>query len=303
MNRSVAGLRVLVTGASGKIGSETVARLTGAGAYVTALSNTRNETLAADRILIGDTRSESDVEDALDGVDLVVHLAAMPHRDAGSPYEVYSTNVVSTFNVLAKAGARGVRRAVVAGSINRYGLPLNVHPDLIPAYFPIGTDIPIDVGDWYSLSKLNDENSSKMAWRYWGIDIVTLRFPNVGTVASLTERSAKMTADPRSGLSEAWSYLDVRDAARAIELGLTANTHGAQAFFLAANRTLMPYRTEELLDTYAPGTPKLRPFVEREVPMDLTPARDLIGFEAKYELEIETLELPTMNPVLQTSQA
>jgi nucleoside-diphosphate-sugar epimerase len=142
-----------------------------------------------------------------------------------------------------------------------------------------------------------------MAWRYWGIDIVTLRFPHVNTAAGLSVRSAQMTADPRSGLNEAWSYLDVRDAARAVELGLTAETHGAHAFFLAANHTLVPYRTEELLEAFAPGTPKLRPFVEREVPMDLTPARDLIGFEAKYELQIETLDLPITNAALQPSKA
>ncbi|GAA1446932.1 NAD-dependent epimerase/dehydratase family protein [Leifsonia poae] len=287
----VAGARVLVTGASGRIGSVTVERLAAAGARVTALSSTPPEHPGADRVLVGDTTSEADVRDALDGVDLVVHLAALAHKNAGTPYDVYSVNVVSTFNVLAQAGALGIERAVVAGSINSYGLPQNV-VELLPAYFPIDTNIPFDLGDWYSLSKRNDENTARMAWRHWGIDVVTLRFPHVNSPDALLEQSRGYAADPGEGVREGWSYLDTRDAARAIELGLTASTRGAHAFFLAADTTSAPYRTEELLDRFAPGVPRTRRFVEREVPIDLTPARELIGFRAEHQLPVETTDLP-----------
>ena len=285
------GTHVLITGSSGRIGTVTAKHLRSLGAHVTTLSVAENPALEADRILIGDTTSEADVANALKGVDTVVHLAALAHRTAGTPYDVYSTNVVSTFNVLAQAGAAGIDRAVVAGSINAYGLPQN-EVELTPAYFPLDTDIPYDLGDWYSLSKRNDENTSRMAWRHWGIDVVTLRFPHVNSAENLQQVVADQTKDPRSGIREAWSYLDTRDAARSIELGLTANTTGAHAFFLAANTTTSPYRTEAMLEQFLPDTPRYRRFVEREVPMDLTPARELIGFEARYELDIPTLELP-----------
>jgi len=286
------GARVLVTGASGRIGSVATARLRRAGASVTTLSRQENPELEADRVLVGDTRSQDDVAEALDGVDLVVHLAALAHRDIAPAYDVYTTNVVSTFNVLAQAGALGIRRAVVAGSINAYGLPQNVH-EVTPAYFPLDTDIPVDIGDWYSLSKHNDEATSRMAWRHWGIDVVTLRFPHVNSPEALLAQSRDLARDPRAGLREGWSYLTTRDAARAIELGLTARTTGAHAFFLAANRTHAPYRTEEMLEAFAPGTPRLRRFVGREVPIDLTPARELIGFEAHDEIDVPTLDLPS----------
>ncbi|HEY5221635.1 MAG TPA: NAD(P)-dependent oxidoreductase [Microbacteriaceae bacterium] len=283
--------RVLVTGASGRIGLVTAEHLTALGAKVTALSDRENPLLVADRVIIGDTRSEADVADALDGVDFVVHLAALAHRDIAPAYEVYTTNVASTFNVLAQAGERGITRAVVAGSINAYGLPQNFH-EVTPAYFPLDAGIPVDIGDWYSLSKLNDENTSRMAWRRWGIDVITLRFPHVNSVDNLLEQSRQLQLNPRAGIREAWSYLDTRDAARAIELGLTAQTKGAHAFFLAANRTNAPYQTEDMLDAFVPDTPRSRRFVEREVPMDLTPARELIGFEARHELDLHTLDLP-----------
>lgn len=285
------GARVLLTGASGRIGTVAVPFLRKAGAYVTTLSIQENPDLEADRVIIGDTRSQEDVAAALEGADFVVHLAALAHRDIAPPYDVYSTNVVSTFNVLAQAGAAGVSRAVVAGSINAYGLPMNLH-EVAPAYFPLDTDIPVDIADWYSLSKHHGESTATMAWRHWGIDVVTLRFPHVHNEEALLAQSRALAEDPKVGLCEAWSYLHTTDAARAIELSLTANTTGAHAFFLAANRTNAPYRTEELLDAFAPGTPRLRRFVEREVPIDLTPARELIGFEAHHEIAVPTLDLP-----------
>jgi nucleoside-diphosphate-sugar epimerase len=286
------GRRVLVTGAAGRIGTVTARHLAERGALVTAMCAPGQRVEHADRVVAGDTRSQTAVAQALEGADLVVHLAALAHRDAGSPYDVYANNVVSTYNVLVQAAERGIRRTVVAGSINRYGLPQGVDRDARPAYFPIDTDIPADISDWYSLSKYNDENASRMVWRRWGMDIVTLRFPHVNTMSAIAAQSAALAEDPRPGLTEAWSYLDVRDAARAIELGLTSASSGANAFYLAAPTTSLPYPTEEVLDALAPGVPRRRRFLGREVPMDLGDAERLIGFRAEHELELEPRELP-----------
>lgn len=289
---SLAGRRVLVTGAAGRIGSVAVRHLTDLGARVTALSIVEDPDLKADRVVIGDTRSEEDVADALAEVDLVVHLAALAHPTAGSPYEVYSTNVVSTFNVLAQAGAAGIRRAVVASSINAYGVPMNPH-GVFPAYYPLDENIPTDVADWYSLSKQNDENTARMAWRRWGIDVVSFRFPHVNSAEELQRQAEHIGRDPSGGVREAWSYLDTRDAAAAIELGLTASLTGAHTFFVAAGTTNAPYETEALLDAFAPTVPRLRRFVGREVPIDLTAARTMLGFQAQYELDLPTHRLET----------
>jgi nucleoside-diphosphate-sugar epimerase len=257
---------------------------------VTALSNVEHPELKADRVLIGDTRSESDVARALEGAEYVVHLAALAHPSAGSPYDVYSINVVSTFNVLAQAGALGIDRAVIASSINATGVPFNPH-EIRQPYFPWDEKAPSDVGDWYSLSKQNDENTARMAWRRWGIDVVAFRFPHVNSPDVLERMSAHVRANPRSGLREAWSYLDTRDAAYAVELGLTASLSGAHTFFVAAGTTTAPYATEDLLDAFAPDVPRSRRFIGREVPIDLTAVRTVLGFEAKHELDLPILSL------------
>jgi nucleoside-diphosphate-sugar epimerase len=292
VSSSLSGRRVLVTGAAGRIGSVTTEHLTGLGALVTALTIVEDPALKADRVVIGDTRSEDDVAKALEGVDLVVHLAALAHRDSGTPYDVYTGNVVSTFNVLAQAGALGVGRAVVASSINAYGVPMN-HHDVLPAYYPLDEKIPSDVDDWYSLSKQNDENTARMAWRHWGIDVVSLRFPHVNNPEVLRRQADGFRTNPGAGVREGWSYLDTRDAAYAIELGLTAALSGQHTLFVAAGTTNAPFATEDLLDAFAPRVPRLRRFAGREVPMDLTAARTVLGFQARHELELPTDRLET----------
>jgi nucleoside-diphosphate-sugar epimerase len=284
------GRRVAVTGATGRIGLVTVEHLTALGAVVTTLSNGEHPDLKADRVLVGDTRSETDVAQALEDADLVVHLAALAHPSAGTPYDVYSVNVVSTFNVLAQAGARGIKRAVIASSINATGLPFNPH-DIKPAYFPWDEKMATDVADPYSLSKQNDENTARMAWRRWGIDVVAFRFPHVNSGELLQRQADRAREDPAGGFREAWSYLDTRDAAYSIELGLTAPLSGAHTFFVAAGTTNAPYATEALLDAFAPDVPRLRRFIGREVPIDLTAVRTVLGFQAQHELDLPTLPL------------
>jgi nucleoside-diphosphate-sugar epimerase len=200
---------------------------------------------------------------------------------------------VSTFNVLAQAGALGIRRAVIASSINATGIPFNPH-DITPAYFPYDEKLPTDVADWYSLSKQNDENTARMAWRRWGIDVVAFRFPHVNSPDHLTRISEHYREQPAAGMREAWSYLDTRDAAYSIELGLTAPLSGAHVFFATAGTTIAPYPTEALLDAFAPGVPRLRRFAGREVPVDLTAIRTVLGFQAQHELDLPTLDLPTV---------
>jgi nucleoside-diphosphate-sugar epimerase len=179
---------------------------------------------------------------------------------------------------------------VIASSINATGIPFNPH-GILPAYFPLDEKIPADVGDPYSLSKQNDENTARMAWRTWGTDVVAFRFPHVNSVDVLRKQSEWARSDPRGGLREAWSYLDARDAAYAIELGLTATLSGAHTFFVAADSTNAPYETEALLDAFAPDVPRLRRFIGREVPIDLTAARTVLGFRARHELDLPTLPL------------
>ncbi|MET0134624.1 MAG: NAD(P)-dependent oxidoreductase [Kibdelosporangium sp.] len=265
-------MKVLVTGARGIIGRRAVRHLTDSGADVVPL---------ADGIDAGD---ESAVGLALEGCAAVVHLAALAHPSLGTPRQVFTNNVVSTFTVLAQAATHGVPRVVVASSVNASGVGLN--PALpMPAYFPLDEALPADIADAYSLSKTVDELSAGMAARAWGTTVVALRFPLVKSLPELASIAAEV--DPASMMRTGWAYLTDSDAARAVTAALTAPLAGAHVIGLSAADTLLPMPTQSLVDTYAPGVACRRLFTGREALVDTTRARELLGFTPTESLDAD----------------
>jgi nucleoside-diphosphate-sugar epimerase len=285
MSDPVAGRpgRVLVTGAAGNIGTATTRYLVEQGIAVTALSKAGPFPPEADRTVIADATSPEAFVRALDDVDAVVHLAAIPHPNLGTPYEVFRTNVLSTFAVLSEAGEHGVRRAVIASSINALGFPMNRHLPL-PAYFPLDEEMPTDPEDAYSLSKLVDETTIRMAARRWGMDIVALRFPFVGDGDRLAAHAERVRSDPARFMREGWAYLDSRDAARAIYLALSAPVSGTAVIALAAADNFLDEPTPELLAKFAPGIPVRRAIAGRSSAIDTTRAKTILGFVPEHSI-------------------
>jgi nucleoside-diphosphate-sugar epimerase len=278
--------RVLVTGADGSIGRAAVIGLQKSGYDVTGLSLRYDHTSTADRPLAGDARSAKDVAAALDGVDAVLHLAAIPHPSLGTPEEVFENNVAATFNVLAQAGQQGIDRVVIASSINAFGVPMNVH-EVEPAYFPLDEEVEADIADAYSLSKSVDEQSARMAWRRWGTNVIALRFPLVKTREELFKFAAMAERDPSVMAREGWAYLDLRDGVRAIIAALESPAGGAHVVGLAADDILIDRQTDELLREYAPTVPLRRAVTGRGSLIDTTRARELLGFRPQYSIHDE----------------
>jgi nucleoside-diphosphate-sugar epimerase len=287
--------RVLVTGASGTIGSATTEYLVANGIAVTALSLAGPFPAGADRIVEGDATSVEDVARAFEGVDAVVHLAAIPHPNLGTPQKVFSTNVVSTFAVLAQAGEQKVRRAVIASSINAIGYPLNRQRPK-PAYFPLDESMPADAEDAYSLSKIVDEATAHMATRRWGIDIVALRFPFVGQGDRLLERMRLVAGKPADYVAEAWAYLDLRDATRAVLLALTAPVSGCEVVGLSARDTLLDLPTAGALAEFAPGVPIHSEIVGRSAAIDTRRAESILGFVPAHSVHASSSESEGSQP-------
>ncbi|MFI1386637.1 NAD-dependent epimerase/dehydratase family protein [Embleya sp. NPDC020886] len=288
--------RVLVTGAAGRLGTAVSAELADRGVPVTALvappasasagSPSVDEAvrLCVDRVVVGDARDPAAVAEALDGVDAVIHLAALASPEVAPAEVVFGTNTQATFVVLNEAGRMGVRRAVVASSLSVTGLPFaRSTPRPQPAYLPLDTALPLRVEDPYALSKQVDEATAAMMHRRYGMTVAALRLPFLGDPDRLAGHAARLAANPALGAPEVWSYLDLRDAARACVLGLTAPAvTGAPVLFVAAPDTLMAAPTGELLAAHLPDVPRRAVFPARSVPIDLTPARRLLGFTARH---------------------
>lgn len=269
--------RVLITGADGEIGRAASAELLRAGYDVTALSLSYGTDHPADRVLVGDTTSVDDVAAALQDADVVAHFAAIPHPSLGTPYEIFRVNTDSTFNVLEQAGRRGIRRAVIASSINALGYPNNPHRAFPPA-FPLREDTPSDVADAYSLSKGIDEQTAAYAHRRYGIDVVALRFPLAKWPEVLREAATEVAADPESMAREGWAYLTMADAARAVRVAIEADTSGVLVAGLSADDTLLGGATAELLARFAPDVPVQAPVVGDDALIDTSVAATVLGF-------------------------
>jgi len=272
--------RVLVTGASGRIGRAVVEELQTRGVEVTALV-LEEATLPVARVVVGDAGDPVAARAAVEGVDAVVHLAARPSPAAGTPLEVFAGNTGATFSILEAAGAAGIRRAVIASSYAIAGLTFGRSPAR-PPYLPLDAEIPLQISDPYALSKQVDEATAAMMARRHGMSITSLRLPFVAGYGELARAYRRYAADPAAGASEVWSYLDVRDAAHALLLAIQRAPAGAPVLYVAAPDTLSPEPTEQLLDAHLAGVPRRRRFPGRTVPIDLAPAAEILGFAARH---------------------
>lgn len=286
--------RVLVTGAAGLVGRVVTRAFADRGAAVTALVLEDPGDLAelgADRVVVGDACDAGVVREALTEVDAVVHLAALPTPLHGTAQEVFGGNTGATFNVLEEAGNQGVRRAVVASSFSILGLPW-ARRTLHPVYVPVDEDAPLQIEDPYALSKQVEEATAQMMARRHGMDVVALRFPFISDAERAAYRLPQYADDPAAGAAELWTYLDVRDAARAAWLAITVPLHGFHTVFVAAPDTLAPYPTADLLRAYHPDVEVRAPIPGRTAPLDSGAAQRLLGFRARHLVEVEPLPWP-----------
>ena len=115
------GDRVLVTGASGFVGSALAHALAGRGYAVSALvrrsSNRTNLAGLACQIVEGDMADAASMVRALDGVRYVFHVAADYRLWARDPQEIMRNNLEGTRNVMAAARTCQTERIVYTSSV------------------------------------------------------------------------------------------------------------------------------------------------------------------------------------------
>ncbi len=282
------GSRIVVTGAAGLIGRATVAHLVAAGARVTGFDLSPEAPVNGIAWVVGDITDEAALRGALEGADAVVHLGGIAGMDVTDDITTYRINTVGTYAVFSIAASLGVQKVVYASSINASGLPLGrLKP---PTHLPYDETEPTAFGDSYSLSKDANEQAARMAHATWGLELTGLRFPLVRDIT--LDGGARFAAHVRAALDEqavrqayeGWSYLDVSDAARAIEAALLRSTPPAPGILVAAPLTYLSDDTAAAAAAIVPDVP-LHGLAGREVGLDLTRAREQLGFEAIVAFE------------------
>jgi len=169
----------LVTGGAGFIGSNIAEKLVKDGEKVVVLDNLsegRMENLEGISGQItfvkGDIRNDGDLEKALNGVDYILHQAALRSvpKSMTMPMEYNDVNVNGMLRLLIKAREAGVKRVVFASSSSVYGNR---------ADFPEKESDRPDPISPYASTKLIGEFYCRLFSNSFGLETVALRYFNV----------------------------------------------------------------------------------------------------------------------------
>ncbi len=171
--------KFLVTGGAGFIGSHIVERLVQGGAQVRVVDNLSTgrierlgHLLSAIEFIEGDLANEATANEVVDGMDSVLHQAAIPsvQRSLSDPVATNRSNVVGTLNLLESCRRAGVRRFVYAASSSAYGNTevLPKREDMVPN--PMSP---------YALQKYVGERYCKLYYELYGLETISLRYFNV----------------------------------------------------------------------------------------------------------------------------
>jgi nucleoside-diphosphate-sugar epimerase len=275
---------VAVTGASGKLGRAVVTHLHEHGWRVVALdrSPSPNPDVASSVVQLTDfgqaAEALSGIDDRHDGVDALVHLAAVPAPGLMPNAATFANNIVASYNTYAAALRAGVRNIVWASSETVLGLPF----DEPPPYVPVDEEYPPRPNSTYSLVKTLEEELARQLCRWYpDLSMIGLRFSNVMYPEDYA-RFPSFDADPQLRKWNLWAYIDARDGAQAVRRALEHDAAGPDVFVIANADTVMSRPNQELLAEVFPGVPVKRDVGKNQTLLSIEKARRVLGYEPEH---------------------
>ncbi|MCE5324030.1 NAD-dependent epimerase/dehydratase family protein [bacterium] len=171
-------MKALVTGGAGFIGSNLTGQLLAGGHIVTVLDNLSSgyrsnlEAYPQARFIEGDIRDENAVSRAMEGAEVVFHLAASVgnKRSIDHPADDAEINVIGTLRILEAARRIGVHKIIASSSAGIFGEPMRI---------PLDEDHPVEPGSPYGCTKLCMEKQCLAYANLYDIETVCLRYFNV----------------------------------------------------------------------------------------------------------------------------
>jgi UDP-glucose 4-epimerase len=207
-------MRILVTGAAGTLGRALLPRLAAAGHDPVALDVREGDPGA--RWIVGDVRDAATVLDATEGVEIVVHAAALHgiHLADHEPREFHDLNVTGTFNVWEAAVRHRVRGVLFSSTMGVYGE--SRQPRAADEVAFLDEDLPLRPTEIYGWTKVAGEELCRYHLREHGIPSLALRY-------------GMFVPEPffRYGIRLLYGGVHEDDVATAVLAGVDALAHGA----------------------------------------------------------------------------
>jgi UDP-glucose 4-epimerase len=280
-------MRVLVTGARGKVGRATVAALIQAGHDVRA-------TDVSPPVFESPEPGEPDyyqanLTDAGDafavvrGTDAVVHAAAIPEPTHNPPQVVFQNNLMAVFNVLEASIRFGVSRFVNISSETVPGFFFPERP-FLPDYLQVDEEHPIRPQDPYATAKHFSELLMNGAIRRSDIRPISIRPCWVQHEGNYERNLGPwVRALPQDLSPNFLSYIDVYDLADAIVLAVESDLPGHEVFYIASPDTVGSRPLEEVVRQYYGDEIEVRRPLPREDAsyISIEKARRMLGYDPK----------------------
>lgn len=309
-NSPVFDFSVLITGGAGFIGSNLVEYFLGHGARVRVLDNFSTghrknleafSTLARFELIEGDIRRLEDCKRAVEGVDYVLHQAALGSvpRSLADPVTTNEVNISGFLNMLVASRDAGVRRFVYAASSSTYGDSRELPKQEEKIGRPLSP---------YAITKYVNELYADIFHRSYGLDSIGLRYFNVfgrrqdpnGAYAAVIPRFVMQMMAHESPVingtgdfSRDFTYIDNVIQMNALAL-TTRNPEALNTVYNTAvgDRTTLNQlfeRLKEYLSAYDPRIGDLEPIYGPErkgdIPHSLASidkARNLLGYAPSH---------------------
>jgi len=269
-----------VTGSEGKLGRETTRCLRERGHTVVGFDLQGDAGAGFTRVDLADYGQTLDaflgVTARHEGLDAVVHLAAVPVNGLVPDVTTFDGNVTATFHVLFAAHRAGIRTIVSASSITAMGFPFDQAPPFLPL-----DETYTAAHNTYGLGKVVEEAmAAQLVGWMPGASITALRFTNV--VAAEDYRTFDRADDPAYRRDLLGSWIDARDGAEAVALALEHARPGFEVYNVAAPDSGNADPSRAVAERWFPGTPIVGDLGLHESLISTRKIRERLGFAARH---------------------
>ncbi len=277
--------KVAITGGSGKLGRAVIHELSEYGCTVFNFDLAPPSSPSPATFTRIDLRDYGQAIEALrgidslhDGVDALVHLAAIPGPTHAGNAATFDNNITCSYHVYSAARVAGITNIVWASSETLYGYPFH-RP---PPYVPVDEEYAARPEVAYALGKCLEEEMARQFCR-WDpeLKMIGLRFSNVVDETDYP-RFPGFDRDPAARSWNLWSYIDSRDGAQAVRKALEYQATGAHVFGIASPDTVMLRPTSALLDEMLPEVERRQSFSGNESLISIEKACAVLGYEPAH---------------------
>ena len=278
-------MKIVVTGAHGKVGRAATQALLDAGHDVLATDLTRpgfeRKPDGSADYRMADLTDAGDAFAVIRGADVVVHTAAIPEPTGNPPHVVFQTNIMATFNVIEAAVRFGVKRFV---NISSETVPGFFFPEraFLPDYAPVDELHPAHPQDPYALTKLFGEQLMDAAVQRSDIRAISLRPSWVQFEGNYEQNLGPQIRDAAVLSPNLWSYIDAYDLADAIVLAAESDLPGHEVFYIASPDNVGGRDFAAILKEYYGDQIELRPLDRTDASgISSRKAMDVLGWSPK----------------------